>query len=173
MCSYAAVIIITNEITVTAVNYYQLFFDGILVAYRSYIDNFQLFGKTLLPTSTRVIAIVGTRTLNFPPAPAGIIASDSSGQFWTNSSWRCSNVSVNGWMDVGFNDRGWPYAIEVSFNGKGYWESLSDISANAKWIWTNNLNSGTRFPLDMSAYCRMYIGTFDFNYILKHLSLES
>ena len=158
MCSYSAAIIITDVITVNAVNYYHLFFDGILVASRTSSQQFNQVGKVLLPTFTRVIAIAGINILNVLPGPPGIIASDSTGQFWTNSSWRCSNVLVKGWMDVGFNDSGWPYAME--FNGEYYLESLSDISANAKWIWTNNFNAITRFPLDWFVYCRMYIGTF-------------
>ena len=76
-------------------------------------------------------------------------------------------------MDFGFNDRGWPYAKEEASNGGSVWTSLSDISTNAKWIWTNNVNAVSGYSLDVLVYCRMRIGTLDCNYMLEHLSLLS
>ena len=175
VCSYATAL--NDVLTFTADNYYLLYFDGALVASRTpsnELNVYQRLGSIPLPNSTRVIAITGYNIiLDNRHNPAGIIASDSSGYIWTNSSWRCSKLLVAGWMDVGFNDRGWPYAKEEASNENGDWESLRDIRPDAKWIWTNNFNALTGFPLDMSVYCRLCIGTLDSNYMLKNLSLES
>ena len=170
VCSYATAL--DDVLTLTVDDYYLLYFDGVLVANRTSSSQWRTQEKFLLPSSTGVIAIAGINlVVNVPPNPAGIIASDSAGQIWTNSSWRCSKLSLDGWMDVGFDDSGWPYAKEEASNGGGIWQSLSDISTNAKWIWTNNFNAATGFLLDVSVYCRVCIGTLDFNYMLAHLSL--
>ena len=170
MCSDATTF--TDVLTLAVDNYYELYFDGVLVVNSTLSYDWHKPKKIQLPTSTSVIAIAGyNKVEKFTVNPAGIIASDSKGQIWTNSSWRCSNVSVEGWMGVGFNDSDWPYAAELAFNGGEVWTYIPGISTNAKWIWTSKFDATTGSPLDVSIYCRLCIGTFDYNYILKRLSL--
>ena len=161
-----------DVLTLTADSYCQLYFDEVFVANITVKYSLPQLKKIHLPTSTSVIAIAGYNQATILQLnPAGIIASDSKGQIWTNSSWRCSNVPVEGWMDVGFDDSDWPYAAEIAFNGGDVWTYLSDISTNDKWIWTSQFDARTGWPLDVFIYCRLCIGTFDYNYILKRLSL--
>ena len=162
----------TNIITVTADSNYQLYFDGVLVADRTSSYNWTLIGSVPLPATTRVIAIAGMKdVVQVEPGPAGIIASDSAGQLWTSSLWRCSSVSVDGWMDVGFNDSGWPYANDVAPNGGGRWQTLvSGVSVKANWIWTNNFDNTSGTPQDTSIYCRLFIGMCDFNYKIPRMA---
>ena len=107
-----------------------------------------------LPTSLSVLAVQANNT----GGPAGIIASDSAHLVWTNSSWRCTNVSESGWMNVGFNDSAWSCANEVGKYGFGPWgKTVSGLNTTASWIWTNGVNSDDT-PFYWTIYCRITLG---------------
>lgn len=115
-------------------------------------NNWQAVRQTTLPDSVSVIAVQGDNLGD----TGGIIASDSTGLVWTNSSWRCTNVSVDGWTDVGFDDSAWPFAYE-SQKGSALSDTLSGINSNAHLIWTNYFNESGNL-LDLTVYCRMKLG---------------
>ena len=147
-----------NVFTVTVDNSYTLYLDGKEVSDLTNYNDWQYTDYIQLNDTI----LVGIEGINFSDGPAGILAFDSSGRLWTNSSWRCSNVSVDGWMNVGFDDSGWPYAKAEAQNGQGDWGtvfsgSAQDINLNAFWIWTNNFNANGN-PVDSTVYCRMPIG---------------
>ena len=79
--------------------------------------------------------------------PGGILASTSTGVV-TDASWKCSAVEETGWHLTSFDDSAWDNAIVIGDQGQHPWPVLTDISAEAKWIWANVTRSvGT-------TYCR-------------------
>ena len=94
-------------------------------------------------TSTCVIAI---EALNNSPGPMGLIASTDDGVV-TDDTWRCTSQEEADWFSETFDDSHWPSAHMWYDNGDGYWNQISSINSDAKWIWTENQN-------ELSIFCR-------------------
>ena len=129
-----------------------LYIDGVL-KHNSSLDGSWVTRQTLLPDDVQVVAIQGVNRAG----TAGIIASDSAGRLWTNFTWRCNNVLIDGWTEVGFDDSGWSFAVAKVLNGGATYGQMSSFSSFAFWIWTNFDSSGN--PTDQTVYCRKPLGT--------------
>ena len=141
-----------NNLSVAADDAYVLYLDGKQVS-----SGNSTVKQVPLSNLVGVVAIQGNNSNN--DTVAGIIASDSVGLLSTNSSWRCNNAYVNGWMNVGFDDSVWPFAYaEARLKGgplTAY--QSSELSGNAYWIWTNNFDDHG-YPNDANVYCRTELG---------------
>ena len=131
---------------------YVLYLDG-----KQALSGNSTVKRVPLSNLVGVVAIQGNNSNN--DTVAGIIASDLSGLVSTNPSWRCSYAYVDGWMNVGFDDRTWPFAyVEARLQGGRLTANqLSGLSSNAYWIWTNNVHDHGH-PRDANAYCRTELG---------------
>jgi hypothetical protein len=79
----------------------------------------------------------------------GLIASLSN-NIVTDDSWRCADVTFDGWMKLEFNDSTWQHAIVYGNNSSPTWPLLSvkGISETAKWIWSGGVDANRH------VYCR-------------------
>jgi len=118
---------------------------------------------------------------------AGILASVDGNALVTGASWRCTannldtssaDVSsadtssqtggsiITNWFATSFNDSSWPAAIISGTNtvsdSHGY---LSQISSNARWIWTSNYQGRS---CDQTVYCRGVVG----KYLVQFISFK-
>ena len=87
-----------------------------------------------LPADTEFVVI---RVEKKTHANGGILAEFSNG-YVTDSSWRCTDIYSTERIS-------WPPASEVASNNglNPQWNKVvSDISTNAKWIWTANDDAG-------------------------------
>ena len=75
---------------------------------------------------------------------------------WTDETWKCTpkdDTLPANWMEEGFDDSHWPFAVSRGQNGVWPWDDhVSEIGPDAHWIWTNSSQE------DMSVVCRKYIG---------------
>jgi len=92
-------------------------------------------------------------------AIGGILASIGVNYFLTDPSWKCTTHNYAKWMQPNFDDSSWPAAVVSQTNSPDnpHHDLMSDVSANAKWIWTKNFVA----PIaDKNVYCRGYLRMF-------------
>ena len=138
--------------TITTDEIGYIYLNGVQLANAPNYNRYATIDLISLINRMNVIAVKGTNLSGY----GGIIASDSAGTIWTNSSWRCSGTYVAGWASVGFDDTAWPHARVIDKNGGPMWGNIASISADACWIWTS---AGTvTNPTDITVYCRLTLG---------------
>ena len=82
------------------------------------------------------------------------MASVDDDQLVTDQNWKCTKEYVENWMSPTFNDDTWESAsISGTNSASDIHKLVSDISPNAKWIWTSNFSGST---IDKTVYCRGY-----------------
>ena len=150
-----------RNLTVTVDFYLRLYFDGIEVTDLPNSDVWKQPDVVELPCNTTLITIHGRNDLIYY---AAIVASTDDEYILTNSSWKCSNVSQNGWEEIDFDDSAWMNAIEYAYNGEDPWGFAPGISTNASWMWLrqyNGLPNSTYEEMDQEVYCRKRLGKFN------------
>lgn len=127
----------------------RVFVDGHQIGLES--QGFNTVTKYVIPPNSNVIGLrchIGARL------DGGILGSFSNGLI-TNASWRCSDVTEQGWSEAGFDDSSWKHATVHAINSY-HNASLSvprgpllQIVEGAAWIWTanNSIHNST-------VYCR-------------------
>ena len=141
----------SNTLRVSGDNNFKLYLDGVL---RSTGNQWWRVVTTPLPDWVGVVAIEADKAAM---SNGGIIASDLAGQLWTNTSWRCSNTYLAGWMGAGFNISASPsfMAAYIGANNNGeLWETLSQIGNKASWIWTSRIDYNS-YTMNATGYCRI------------------
>ena len=88
----------------------HLFIDGREITDLKNADNWQYLDTLDLPCTARIIAIEA----NDSAGVGAILASTDDGYIKTNSSWKCTNTTIEGWQEVDFNDSTWKEAVIVS-----------------------------------------------------------
>lgn len=94
-----------------------------------------------IPPTSRLIAVRGLDAVT--ENCSGIMASIGE-DFVTNAiEWKCSSDNPDDWFTLGFNDSSWQRAVEYDKNEPPmthcpHRTQVSDISANAYWIWSSD-----------------------------------
>ena len=86
-----------SVLTISADNTIEdLYIDGVRVNELPQSDNWRLVDTVVVKSWVRVIAVRASN--NITTSPAGLVASDSLGRVRTDAAtWKCHNVSVDGW----------------------------------------------------------------------------
>lgn len=145
-----------RNLSVTVDDELRLYIDGIEI---TGLQNAEDYGKpdlVDLPCTTKLIAVHGS---NGPAGDvAGILASTDDNYILTNSSWKCSNVSQIGWVEIDFDDSTWIPALEYGHNeDDDDWVLVPGISSGAFWIWLRQYTSDND-PMDRDVFCRKRLG---------------
>jgi len=133
-----------STLFITCDNILLLYVDGFGVTSPHNDADWRKTSSTLLPAGTRSVA-VSCQDLHHQE---GILASTTNGAL-TDSSWKCSSSSPNGWEQPDFDDSSWAAAEEIANHGDSPWKTRPGINPNAKWIWTSGTPRG-----DTTVYCR-------------------
>lgn len=69
----------------------------------------------------------------------GLVASLGDDDMLTDSSWKCTSATEQGWEGDSFDDLHWPNAVVFCNNSNPIWpiRSARGVSVKAEWIWTN------------------------------------
>lgn len=99
----------------------------------------------------QIIAVRGRSNLG---SVAGIIASSTDDSIVTDSTWKCTNVEEDGWMDIDYNDAAWPTAVPVEEKDLKMYDRDKKFGSRAKHIWTAKKTDS----YDQTVYCRAFFG---------------
>jgi hypothetical protein len=143
-----------GNVTLTGYDALQVYYDGFRVTLPN-LGNGDFTDTAEVPPYTRLFAVRGLILNNC----GGILASMTDDYMITGSDWKCTAQSYQGWFSLGFDDTEWPIAFPIGGNGVipvcPNLRQFPDISANAKWIWTQHyLDNGMR---DDVIFCRVYL----------------
>ena len=123
-------------------------------------DEWNVEKTVLIPDTAALIAV---KCIDIGGVP-GILASvegsnDGNVVVVSDSGWKCSAVEQLGWQNPGFvvDMAYWQDATEINDHGGKPWGYVGDISASAKWIWTNRYT--WTHDIDKTVYCRGVIGS--------------
>lgn len=120
-----------------------IYADGKQVASSSYSD--QVTTVTLPPT-TRLLAVSVTN-IGSNGGWRGVIGNNES---FTDSSWKCTNIFVNGWQKLDFDDSGWPNALQKLYTTAS--GGCATLPQDAKWLWVESYYTSVN-----TIYCRKVI----------------
>jgi hypothetical protein len=124
-----------KDITVqyTAHNKGTIFIDG--TRREEFYDFRTAHSMPSLTSST--VAIMGVYKNNGPAALLVVMDTRVS-----DASWRCTSTQpAPNWMRPGFDDSGWPQAVEHGSHGDEPWGPVDGITGTkAKWIWVADNN---------------------------------
>ena len=80
----------------------------------------------------------------------GVVLASTSTGVVTDASWKCSSgLQFGDWQSANFDDTACSQALIIASNNDDnvMWQSVEEISADAKWIWAQDTSSDV-------AYCR-------------------
>lgn len=114
----------------TVVEKLELYIDGAQVSDLPNANTWTAADAVRLPGSASLIAIKGE-------TDGGVRGLLASGAFaTTDGSWKCTNIFYNGWAGEDYDDSFWPAATVIGAHGDSPWGTISGISDDAQWIWT-------------------------------------
>lgn len=108
-------------------------------------------GEIFIDSVIQIIAVKGSTNLG---SVAGIIASSTDDSIVTDSTWKCTNVEEEGWMDIDYNDAAWPTAVPVEETDLKMYGRDKKFGSRAKHIWTAKKTDS----YDQTVYCRAFFG---------------
>lgn len=133
--------------TATCDNKMKVYFDGVLQAAPSAeLNNWPQSSKFRVPIGTKVVGI----ECDDVGVVGGILASFSTGMV-TDDTWQCSSRFSPSWASFSFAGN-WPSAHKIGKHGMSPWNTISEISSNAQWIWTPGWHGQ-----DTKVFCRKVI----------------
>lgn len=109
--------------------------------------------EIVIDKNAQVIAIEGQTD---DDTKAGIIVSTNDDFIVTDTSWKCTNVKDDGWVDIDFDDSAWPSAVEVANKDLAGSHRDKKFSNRAMFIWTAKRSDA----YDKTVYCRAFFGKF-------------
>ncbi|MGH2947911.1 MAG: family 78 glycoside hydrolase catalytic domain [Solirubrobacteraceae bacterium] len=87
-----------------------------------------------LQPGSNVLAIQGTNASNSPAGAIGVLevtfADDSTLTIRTDEQWKAFNADVPDWNEAGFDDTGWPAALELAPFGEGVWTCCGGVDTS-------------------------------------------
>lgn len=149
VCPILAGATVTATLSLTADNHRTVWVNGALVE----DTNNEWYQATRLtitlarhPSVENVLAVEAVNLSSQAGFDRGLLLDvrlDSGALVVSDRSWRAASPADGGWdpadpawRQPGFDDRGWPMAVEQAPNGAAPWGLTSLVAPQAKWIWS-------------------------------------
>ena len=134
-------------------NLQYLYVDGALKHAHNTLPHTTNWKKESVISISPTFKVIAIKAVNYG-GPEGLLASvqDLAGKDIqvTDGSWKCSNSWQKGWEGLKFIPNSiWQAAKVMASHGDTPWGKIGQISANAKWIWSQT--GGT------TSYCRFEV----------------